>query len=69
MQVIDCDIPPGSALGRDLIENAYFHDSYFAPLTKFAILPGKVFEYDIYLTLGTVSEIRERFSALHSAAK
>jgi hypothetical protein len=34
MQVIDCDIPPGSALGRDLIENAYFHDSYFAPLAR-----------------------------------
>lgn len=34
MQVIECDLPPGSALGRDTIGNAYFHDSYRAPLTR-----------------------------------
>jgi hypothetical protein len=34
MQVIECDVPPGSALSRDLIRNAYFHDSYRVPLTN-----------------------------------
>jgi len=35
--------------------------SYFAPLIKFAITPGKVFEYDLYITLGKSNEIREAF--------
>jgi hypothetical protein len=35
--------------------------SYFAPLTRFAIRPGFLFEYDLYLTVGSVEEIRERF--------
>ena len=34
MQVIECDLPPGSALSREMIGNAYFHDSYRAPLTR-----------------------------------
>ncbi|HMH59888.1 MAG TPA: DUF2867 domain-containing protein [Bradyrhizobium sp.] len=34
MQVIECDLPPGSALSRKMIGNAYFHDSYRAPLTR-----------------------------------
>lgn len=34
MSIIVCDIPSGSALGADLIGNAYFHDSYLAPLTR-----------------------------------
>ena len=34
MQVIECDIPSSSALGRDLIRNANFHDSYRAPLAR-----------------------------------
>ena len=34
MQVIECDLPPGSALSRELIGNAYFHDPYRAPLTR-----------------------------------
>jgi hypothetical protein len=34
MHVIECDVPSTSALGRDLIENAYFHDSYRAPLSR-----------------------------------
>lgn len=38
--------------------------SYFAPLTRFAITPGKVFEYDVYLTAGTVEEIRDRFQRI-----
>jgi hypothetical protein len=39
--------------------------SYFAPVTTFAITPGMVFEYDVYLTCGTVEEIRERFRGIH----
>jgi hypothetical protein len=38
--------------------------SYFAPLTSFAIKPGFVFEYDAYLTIGSVEEIRQRFQNL-----
>jgi uncharacterized protein DUF2867 len=34
MQVIECDLPPGSALDRGTIGNAYFHDSYRVPLTR-----------------------------------
>jgi hypothetical protein len=34
MHVVECDVPSGSVLGRDLIENAYFCDSYRAPLTR-----------------------------------
>ncbi len=42
--------------------------SYFAPLVKFAITPGFVFEYDVFLTLGTPEEIRERFKVLAGSA-
>ena len=38
--------------------------SYFAPLTRFAIKPGFVWEYDVYLTVGQEAEIRERFHQL-----
>ena len=41
--------------------------SYFAPLVKFAITPGKVFEYDLFLTLGTTSEIRETFQHIQNS--
>ena len=34
MPVVECDIPPASALSRDLIGNAYFHDSYRVPLRR-----------------------------------
>jgi hypothetical protein len=34
MPVIECDLPPASALSRDATGNAYFHDSYRAPLTR-----------------------------------
>jgi hypothetical protein len=34
MHVIECDVPSSSALGRDLIENADFHDCYRAPLAR-----------------------------------
>jgi hypothetical protein len=38
--------------------------SYFAPLTRFAITPGKVFEYDLYATIGTIDQIRDRFQTI-----
>ena len=34
MQVIECELPPGSALGGDTIRNAYFRDSYRVPLAR-----------------------------------
>lgn len=35
--------------------------SYFAPLRTFAVINGLNLEYQVYLTIGTVSEIRDRF--------
>ncbi|MDH6256308.1 DUF2867 domain-containing protein [Bradyrhizobium sp. BR13661] len=34
MHVVECDYPPGSGLSRDLVERAYFHDSYRAALAR-----------------------------------
>ncbi|MDB6134858.1 MAG: hypothetical protein JWM59_3101 [Verrucomicrobiales bacterium] len=38
--------------------------SYCAPLIRFAITPGKVFEYDAWVTAGSVDEIRTAFAKL-----
>ncbi len=34
MSIVECDVPSTSALGRDVIESAYYHDSYSAPLAR-----------------------------------
>jgi len=34
MHIVECDVPSGSALSPDLIGNAYFHDSWRAPLAR-----------------------------------
>ena len=34
MHVVECDVPSGSALGKDAISKAYFHDSYRVPLVR-----------------------------------
>ena len=34
MNVVECDVPSGSMLGRKLIEHAYFRDAYRAPLSR-----------------------------------
>ena len=34
MSVVECEVPSGSMLGRDVIEHAYFHDSYRALLSR-----------------------------------
>jgi hypothetical protein len=34
MQIVECDVPSGSMLDRDLIGSAYFRDCYRAPLTR-----------------------------------
>jgi hypothetical protein len=34
MNVVECDVPSGSMLSRELIERAYFCDSYRAPLSR-----------------------------------
>ena len=33
-ELVECDVPSGSVLGRELIERAYFRDSYRAPLSR-----------------------------------
>ena len=38
--------------------------SYFAPIRTMAITPGLVFEYPVYLTIGTAEEMRSRFKPL-----
>jgi hypothetical protein len=34
MLVVECDVPSTSVLSHELIRNAYFHDSWRAPLTR-----------------------------------
>jgi len=34
MNVVECDVPSSSMLSRELIERAYFHDSYRVPLSR-----------------------------------
>ena len=34
MNVVESDVPSGSMLSRDVIEHAYFRDSYRAPLSR-----------------------------------
>jgi hypothetical protein len=34
MNVVECDVPSGSLLGREVVEHAYFRDSYRAPLSR-----------------------------------
>lgn len=34
MNVVECDVPSGSMLSRELIERAYFRNSYRAPLSR-----------------------------------
>jgi hypothetical protein len=38
--------------------------SYFAPIRTMSITPGLVFEYDIYLTMGSAEEMRARFKPI-----
>ncbi len=40
--------------------------SYLAPLTRFAVTPGKVFSYDVYLAIGKTDALRGQFSRLRS---
>lgn len=40
--------------------------SYLAPLTRFAIGPGFEWNYQVAVTLGSIDEIRSRFSELHA---
>jgi hypothetical protein len=38
--------------------------SYVAPVRTFALTKGLAVEYDVYLTIGTLEEIRQRFNAI-----
>lgn len=42
--------------------------SYFAPLKKMAVTKGMVFTYDVYMTIGTLDQIRSRFYKIHKSA-
>jgi hypothetical protein len=41
--------------------------SYVAPLRTFALTKGLEVKYDVYLTVGTLEEIKQRFNALKQA--
>ena len=34
MSVVECDVPSGSALSLDMIQRAFFRDSYRMPLDR-----------------------------------
>jgi hypothetical protein len=38
--------------------------SYFAPIRTMAVTPGLVFEYNAYLTIGEIDEMRARFKPI-----
>lgn len=38
--------------------------SYFAPIRTMSITPGLVFEYEVYLTIGSAAEMRARFQPI-----
>ena len=38
--------------------------SYFAPVRTFAVTPGLEFRYKVFLTIGSLEEIRERFGKI-----
>jgi hypothetical protein len=43
MNVIECDVPSGSLLNREIIEHAYFCESYRTPLSRIEIDIVEVF--------------------------
>ncbi len=43
--------------------------SYFAPVRTLAITPGLELAYDVYLTIGSVDEIRARFAGIERKRK
>lgn len=42
--------------------------SYFSPIRTLAITPNLILKYDIWVTIGTIAEIRSRFETLHRAS-
>ena len=44
MNVVECDVPSGSLLSREVIEHAHFRDSYRAPLSR-----GELGIVDVFL--------------------
>lgn len=38
--------------------------AYFAPLIRFGVTPGLVFDYDVYVVVGTPAEMRSEFQRL-----
>ena len=61
---IGCYVPVADELtcyrfGKDV--NSPGSCSYFAPIRTLAVVPGFQWEYDVWITLGSTTEIRERF--------
>jgi Protein of unknown function (DUF2867) len=46
MNIVECDVPSGSMLTREVIEHAYFRDSYRAPLSR-----GELGVVDIFFAI------------------
>ncbi len=42
--------------------------SYFAPLIRLAVTPGLVFDYDVYVAIGSPEELRQQFGRIRHAA-
>ena len=43
--------------------------SYFAPIMRFALKKGMKFEYDVFLTIGSITDIRSRFKEIRTKKK
>jgi hypothetical protein len=61
---IGCYVPVADELtcyryGKDV--NSPDSCSYFAPIRTMAVTPGFQWEYDVWITLGSATEIRDRF--------
>src|SRR5260370_6770617 len=43
MYAVECEVPPGSALSRELIEHAHYRDAYRVPLRRRELVVVDVF--------------------------
>ena len=59
MSIVECDVPHHSALGKDLIESADFHDAYRAPLNR-----SDLSVVEIFLVRGTLKSAGTRWTRM-----
>lgn len=64
LNIVTCYRAPGDPNNRN--KGAC---SYAAPVRQFEIKPGFTFEYRVYLTTGTLAEIRHRFHQIQTGRK